>query len=217
VKIELLATGDGSHTLFLPEMDETYHSRKGAITESDYVYIQQGLATLQTSTPRILEFGFGTGLNAWLSYKYGVAHSLQIQFTTVELHPLPAEVWQQLNHFGDEDDRTIWYDLMQAPWDQETELNQFCIYKQQQAFLELEENQCKFDLLYYDAFAPSKQPEVWDMAHLKKAYSCLKSGGVLVTYCAQGQFKRNLKSIGFSVEKLPGPPGKAEMTRAIKP
>ncbi len=212
--MELLETGDGSHTYYIPELDETYHSRKGARTESEYVYLKQGLDVLSGDTIQVVEFGFGTGLNAWLTLAYARANQKSILYTSAERYPLSEEQWKALNH-GASDDRPEWQRLMEADWESPQELDpSFVLEKRQCDFLELENRDA--DVIFYDAFAPKKQPEVWTPDYLEHAYAMLKSEGILVTYCASGQFKRDLKAIGFEVETLPGPPGKTEMTRAAR-
>ncbi|TNE80531.1 MAG: methyltransferase [Bacteroidetes bacterium] len=211
---EIIDTGDGSHSLFLPELNETYHSRKGALTESIYVYITQGLAKQQKPNLAVLEFGFGTGLNALLTWQYAIEHQVKVRYYTTELFPLELDLALALN-YGQEDQKR--YDaLHEASWNEWVDLDSnFSIYKHHGRFLDHSAEEV--DVIYYDAFAPSKQAEVWELDYLQKAWEALKPGGMLVTYCAQGQFKRNLKSLGFEVETLAGPPGKQEMVRATKP
>lgn len=216
MKIELIETGDGSSSLFLPDLDETYHSRKGALTESQYVYIKMGLSLFSQKEVHILEFGFGTGLNALLSLEYAKMHDKNIYYTSTELHPLEESITSKLVY--PDTNRNYWDLLHRASWNKMEEIEHFFqLYKHQGEFLDVDVPDASIDLIYYDAFAPSKQPEVWAIEYLEKAYQVMKPGAYLVTYCAQGQFKRNLKSIGFIVESLTGPPGKTEMIRAQKP
>ncbi|MBI1221245.1 MAG: tRNA (5-methylaminomethyl-2-thiouridine)(34)-methyltransferase MnmD [Bacteroidetes bacterium] len=217
MKIESLTSADGSSTLYIPEMDETYHSRKGAVTESEYVYIKMGLANLHLKQVRLLEFGLGTGLNALLSLRYANQNRIQLDYTSVEKYPLEQGILQTINYAEHLSMKDEWQELHQIIWQESSEWDTFHrLLKWQGDFLEAPLEEGAYDLIYYDAFAPSKQADVWGMEYLNKAYRALKTGGILATYCAQGQFKRNLKSLGFEVENLPGPPGKMEMVRARK-
>jgi tRNA U34 5-methylaminomethyl-2-thiouridine-forming methyltransferase MnmC len=226
MKIEILKTADGSPTLYLPELDETYHSRHGSVQEARHVFIQQGfnfvVKALEKDTAvhremRILEVGFGTGLNALLtlleSDKYP---GLRVQYTSFETHPIAELIWLQLNYLKDAASIQGYKKLMQAVWNENVTLSSnFDILKIDKAIQDLdEENQ--YDLIYFDAFGPRAQAEMWDVSVFQVLQRALKPNGVLVTYCAMGQFKRDLKSLGFVVESLAGPPGKREMTRAVK-
>ncbi len=217
-----MESGDGSHTIFHSGLNETYHSMHGAVQESEHVFIKAGLEQFlpHKSTIKIAEVGFGTGLNAWLSYKRVVGSSTKIIYHSLEPYPLEKEIYSQLNYSKNANDVSLtnfFLQLHQAPWDEEIELNDNFILKKIKLRLEdyivSEQN---FDLLYYDAFAPSKQADIWLPENILKAYSLLGEKGILVTYCARGQFKRDLKEVGFTVETLLGPPGKKEMTRGLK-
>lgn len=217
MKIETLLSGDGSSTLYLPEMDETYHSRHGAITESQYVYIEQGLARQDGPSVKILEFGFGTGLNALLSIAYAQKKGLTLDYTSVEKYPLEDAIIHQINYATELNMEEVWTRLHQLPWGEKTDWEVLHrLHKFKGDFRDVPLQKTSFDLVYYDAFGPGKQPEVWQPEYLQVAYDALKEGGMLVTYCAQGQFKRNLKALGFQVESLKGPPGKLEMVLAKK-
>lgn len=217
MKVEAILCADGSSTLFVPEMDETYHSRHGAITESQYVYVGAGLAVVQKPVVRILEFGFGTGLNALLSLRHSRKEGLKIEYTSFEMYPLSAEILAQLNYDETLGMKEEWNALHLAAWGKAVEIDPgFFLTKFEGDFRHAPCTPGSVDVVYYDAFAPSKQPEVWTEDYLQTAFRALCNGGILVSYCAQGQFKRNLKTIGFEVETLPGPPGKAEMVRAFK-
>lgn len=213
--IETRECKDGSMTLYLPDMDETYHSMHGAITESQYVYIQEGLALIDANEVSILEFGFGTGLNALLSLKHAISNKQTLAYYTVEKFPLDAVQLDTLNYAKELGALDEWTHLHALKWNtwQDWETQHRC-YKWQGDFKELDLPLNSIDLIYYDAFAPSKQNEVWSIDYLSKAAEVLKPEGILVTYCAQGQFRRNLESLGFEVSRLPGPPGKKEMIRA---
>jgi len=222
MEYKLIVTGDGSHSIYLPELNETYHSVHGAVQESDYVFVQQGLShflasNLENNHISILEIGFGTGLNALLSYQYSLKHDLQIHFETLEPFPIPVDLSKALNYVPVEDTklRHIFDSLHSLDFSQELHIGNFSFIKHLSKLEDFKINP-KFDVIFYDAFAPSKQKEVWQISNLQKCYECLNESGFIVSYCASGQYKRDLKEAGFIVENLPGPPGKKEMTRAHK-
>ena len=216
---EIRVTGDGSKTIFLPELNETYHSSNGAVQESLHIFIQNGLDLVKKKGAiRILEVGLGTGLNALLSASWAEMNNQPIHYIGIEAKPLPPELCFQLDyppHIGQNAEK-IYDALIHCDWEIENQLSpHFSIQKREvkiQDFVTEEPT----DLIYFDAFAPRVQAEMWDITILKKMFQSLNVGGALVTYCAQGQFKRDLKAVGFSLESLPGPIGKREMTRATK-
>jgi tRNA U34 5-methylaminomethyl-2-thiouridine-forming methyltransferase MnmC len=217
--IKIIATNDGSSSLYNEALDETYHSRHGAVQESMYVFIEHGLNHLCKSkkidSVAILEVGFGTGLNALLTLQYAIEHLIDIRYTSLETHPVTKEVWTQLNY---SDAHHVFNRMHEAPWGEGIEIvNKFRLKKIKNA-LQLESlSKASYDLIYFDAFAPNKQPEMWELSVLSKITDAMNTGAVFVTYCAKGQLKRDLKSLGLVVESLPGPPGKREMVRATKP
>lgn len=226
MKIEILKTADGSPTLYLPELDETYHSRHGSVQEARHVFIQHGLNFVieeqkkeksDDITIQLLEVGFGTGLNALLTLQEAIQNpALHITYTSYETHPIAESIWSQLNYINEPNATESYAQMMQAPWNENVGLrSNFNILKINKAIQELDEEN-HYDLIYFDAFGPRAQAEMWDVSVFELLHRALKPNGVLVTYCAMGQFKRDLKSLGFVVERLPGPPGKREMTRAIK-
>jgi tRNA U34 5-methylaminomethyl-2-thiouridine-forming methyltransferase MnmC len=221
-EIKIIESGDGSHTLFHSGLNETYHSMHGAVQESEHVFIKAGLEQFlpHKNTIKIIEVGFGTGLNAWLSYKRVAGTSTKIIYHSLEPYPLEENIYSQLNYSKKSSDTALqefFPQLHQAPWDKEVQLNNnFTLKKIKLRLEDYLVSEQDFDLVYYDAFAPSKQAEVWLLENIRKVYSLLSEKGILVTYCARGQFKRDLKEIGFSVETLLGPPGKKEMTRGVK-
>jgi tRNA U34 5-methylaminomethyl-2-thiouridine-forming methyltransferase MnmC len=216
----IIQTEDGSNSIQSAKFEATYHSIHGAIQETQTVFIDAALnykAEIQKELS-ILEIGLGTGLNAFMTYLEAKKSDLQIQYTGIEAYPIALEVAQQLNYV----------ELLQVPEEQAQFLKlhespnewinlspRFQFYKQIGRFEDLKEQE-QFDIIYYDAFAPSVQPELWEIDLLEKMYQALKPNGVLTTYCAKGVFKRNLKQVGFKVEGIPGPIGKREMTRALK-
>lgn len=220
--IRIIATEDGSQSLYNEALNETYHSTHGALTESRYVFIKQGLDLLvergETNID-IFEVGFGTGLNALLVQEYAKGNpQLTISFTTLEPFPLSASLIEELTYdqliegVSKEDFEA----LHNCVWGEQVSLlTNFSLTKHRVTLKDFESS-LDFDLVFFDAFAPSKQPEMWEMALLSKISALLNSGGVFVTYCARGQLKRDLVELGLQVETLPGPPGKKEMVRAIK-
>lgn len=216
--IEIRQTADGSKTLYLPELDETYHSSHGAMQEAMHVFIQHGLAFIgqEKKSISVFEMGFGTGLNALLTAQWAEQHSCSIRYIGIELHPIPKDIWQQMDYVQEVLERERYSNIMAAEWGEYQVIEpNFQLKKVEEDILGLQLVE-QVDLIYFDAFGPRAQSEMWDLPVLTKMYERLNPGGVFVTYCAQGQMKRNLKSLGFSLESLPGPPGKREMTRAIK-
>jgi tRNA U34 5-methylaminomethyl-2-thiouridine-forming methyltransferase MnmC len=219
--ITIITTADGSHSLFNKELNETYHSVHGAIQESQYVFIQQGLEFLVNNTAkkqvRLLEIGFGTGLNAFLSARSAAHLGITIQYESWEKFPIGSDLYEHLNYAGDTDSKLLFQQLHRLPWNLQVAVSEtFSIEKRNADLLIDHVPEDAFDLVYYDAFAPSKQPEMWTQEILKKSVDALSIGGNWVTYCAKGQVKRDLKSLGLVVTSLTGPPGKREMLRATK-
>lgn len=223
--MEIILTADGSHTIYLKDLNETYHSRHGAIRESMHVFITHGLEYFinQSQTPAItiFELGLGTGLNALLTQIYASANKKLIKYRVIETNPLSDIFYSKLNygeHIPYDNAQKSLIGIHQAAWETPVELHPwFEILKMNQSMQDLTPMPDSTQVIFYDAFAPAKQPEMWKPSLLTKAFNMLQPNGILVTYCAQGQLKRNLKEIGFRIETLPGPPGKKEMVRAIKP
>jgi tRNA U34 5-methylaminomethyl-2-thiouridine-forming methyltransferase MnmC len=222
--VEIITTSDGSHSLRNTELNETYHSVHGAIQESVHVFIRNGLMFFESQDcpveVRILEVGFGTGLNAFLTMKHAWGSELQIHYTSLEACPVDERMIQQLNYpeFLDlAGAASLFQKIHAASWTQEDAiLSNFVLKKQLGRLQDVDLGSKQFDLIYFDAFAPAKQPELWEIGMLGKVEQSMKRGAVLVTYCAKGQFKRDLRSLGLQVETLPGAPGKKEMVRALK-
>jgi tRNA U34 5-methylaminomethyl-2-thiouridine-forming methyltransferase MnmC len=218
---KIITTHDGSHSLLNPELNETYHSVHGARQESLHVFIKHGLEHVvqqqNKAHVKILEIGFGTGLNALLTAEYAAANNLTIEYTTLEAFPVNESIWQQLNYAQHESEQKTFYNLHHAAWNEWTEPVKGFMLKKVNATLQLVSlDRTYFDLIYFDAFAPNKQPEMWELPMLKKTVEALNDQGVFVTYCAKGQLKRDLISLHMNVESLQGPPGKREMIRAEK-
>ena len=218
MKREIRLTADGSPTLYVPELNETYHSMHGSVQEANHVFIQNGLAFLKgvSSKINILEVGFGTGLNALLSALFAFDHQLPIAYTGIEAFPVEEQIWTALSYINSDEGQIYYNKLMGSKWESPQELHTFFSLTKTTIKIQEWQSDEKFDLIYFDAFGPNAQAEMWQKSIFEKLYAVLNYGGVLVTYCAQGQFKRDLKAVGFSLEALPGPPGKREMTRATK-
>lgn len=226
MKREIQITKDGSHTISIPQKHLTYHSVYGAVQESKHVFINAGLkyALSQFSIEKnnavyVFEMGFGTGLNALLTLQMSAKENRSIKYTSVELFPLQSDEIQPLNYVEQLRDETLaqpFFLLHSCAWNEDVMITPlFTLHKQNTSLLNTIFNN-QFHLIYYDAFAPDAQPELWKAEVFEKLYHTLFSGGILVTYCCKGSVKRALQSVGFRVEKLPGPPGKREMIRAIK-
>ncbi|MEN1785394.1 MAG: tRNA (5-methylaminomethyl-2-thiouridine)(34)-methyltransferase MnmD [Bacteroidota bacterium] len=220
MKRQIFRTGDGTLTLRLEDWDEQYHSKHGALQEAFHVFIKHGLHHLTTTTPYILEMGFGTGLNALVSYAEAKSHQLNINYTGVEAFPVKKEEWEALEYgtiLPRNDLETVIGAIHDAPWEQKTPIADcFTLTKHQMDFFDFESS-INFDLVYFDAFGPRVQPELWTVEIFAKMYKVLRAGGILVTYSAKGSVRRAMLEVGFKVERLPGPPGKREMLRATKP
>jgi tRNA U34 5-methylaminomethyl-2-thiouridine-forming methyltransferase MnmC len=222
MEIKIVISEDGSNTLYLPHLNETYHSLHGAVQESEHVFLKNGVCHLSSSKKKltILEVGFGTGLNALLTYRLAMNEGIQIDYHTIEAFPLKDEIVKQLNYptfFAAEKLDEFFYYLHSCVWNRSHQLSMnFLFHKYLTKLEEFNPADLKADVVFYDAFAPGKQPEMWEPDKFEKIYSFMNPGGVLVSYCASGQFKRNLKAAGFTIEALPGPPGKKEMTRGTR-
>lgn len=212
-------TEDGSATLYVPELNEHYHSVKGARTESQHIFIDMGLKASAAPCPHILEAGFGTGLNALLTLQETERTGRPVRYTGIELYPL---AWTEVEalHYSDDPRLRL---LHEAPWEEEVCLTPtFRLQKLRRDLTSWQADDerppLRCDVVYFDAFAPEKQPALWTPAVFRNLYRCLTSGGILTTYCAKGAVRRLMQDIGFRMERLPGPPGgKREILRATKP
>jgi len=219
-KPKLIQTSDGSHSLYIRALNETYHSTHGAATESKYVFLEQGvlhfLSERNVNELRILEVGFGTGLNALMMLDFARANPhLCIKYDTLEPYPLEESVYGIFN-FANYFDHVDAKDLIEIHAQMSMSSGGFEMDKHHVKLQEISLIDAHYDIIFFDAFAPNKQPEMWEIPVFQQLYQTLGIGGVLVTYCAQGQFKRNLKAAHFEVETLEGPPGKKEMVRSVK-
>lgn len=207
-------TEDGSATLFVPELNEHYHSVKGARTESQHIFINMGLKASTAPQPRILEIGFGTGLNALLTLEVAGQEKRRVHYTGIEFYPLSWEEVDALKY----SDNPLFQRLHTAPWEEDMEVSSFFTLRKRKGDANIiAESERALDLVYFDAFAPEKQPEMWSEQLFRTLYVNMNTGGILTTYCAKGVVRRLLQTVGFRVERLPGPPGgKREILRATK-
>lgn len=220
---KLVTTSDGSHTLYVPELGEHYHSVHGAVQESTHVFIKHGLQALPVGEGPIyiFEMGLGTGLNLLLTALQPLARP--IYYVSIEAYPVSAEEAASLNYGNLFEEHPEAKGLLQAihvlAWGAPAELKpRLTIHKIHGKLSELDwATLPQFNLVYFDAFAPDVQPNLWSEEVFAALYNQMQPEGILVTYCAKGSVKRAMKAAGFTIERLPGPPGKREMTRATKP
>ncbi|WP_299162186.1 tRNA (5-methylaminomethyl-2-thiouridine)(34)-methyltransferase MnmD [uncultured Tenacibaculum sp.] len=216
MKREIIITSDGSTTIHLPEWNEQYHSKHGAIQEAYHVFIKSGLALFHKDEISVLEIGFGTGLNCFITF---LESNKTINYVGVEAYPVVKEEVSKLNYVTElnvEDRQEVFKEIHEISWEEKHEIAQdFYLTKRQQFFKDIEDIDT-FDLIYFDAFGAEHQPDLWTEDIFKIMFKAIKKGGVLVTYSAKGSVRRAMQAVGFIVERLPGPPGKREMLRAKK-
>lgn len=219
--MQLITTSDGSHTLFVPQLNEHYHSTFGALTESRHVYIQAGFESLTGKQEvTVFEVGFGTGLNALLTCLSSVEKGIHTTYYTIESDPLEEEYTGKLNYGdllpGKLKTNELLTSIHRAPWDKTINIHpDFSLHKIHASLIGYRPD-FSYDLLYYDAFAPDKQPGMWSIELFSMLFEKMNPGGILVTYCVKGEVKSMLRRAGFEIEKLPGPPGKREILRGRK-
>lgn len=215
---KLIVTQDGSHSIYVPEMDEHYHSRFGAITESRHIFINAGLASLPQGEITVLEVGFGTGLNALLTAIHAGREKIRVSYITLEKYPLDISVISQLNYgaMTGEEGEELLRSIHSVPWNTPARITDWFTLQKRLTDLTAEDPGGTFDLVYFDAFGPDKQPEMWSEKVMRRIAAVTHPGSVFVTYSAKGDLKRMLRSLGFEVTLLPGPPGKRVFTRAVK-
>ena len=217
MKREIIKTLDGSTSIHIVDWNESYHSKNGAIQETYHVFIRNGLALFERAPVSILEIGFGTGLNAFITFIEASAKNQNITYTGVEAYPVPAQEVGEMNFVGQLDaaqHQHVFARMHECEWEHPISLSDiFTLTKRQQFFEEIEDVE-SYDLIYFDAFGYQVQPELWSTDIFRRMYRALKPGGWLVTYAARGVVKRSMMEVGFTVEKLPGPIGKREMFRA---
>lgn len=219
---KVVKTADGSDTILVDELGVSYHSKHGAIQESIHVFIEAGLAFYKTQMPdkqsiRVFEMGLGTGLNALLTCQYAHKNSVNISYTAVEQYPATKEEVSVLNYSSLlQDDTNILPNIHASEWEKTTGISDTFSFKKVHTSLQEYVPDAQYDIVYYDAFAPNAQPELWTTDIFSKLYSMMSDNAMLVTYCSKGDVRRAMLSVGFDVQKIPGPPGKREMLRATK-
>jgi tRNA U34 5-methylaminomethyl-2-thiouridine-forming methyltransferase MnmC len=221
--MSLFITEDGSHSIYSEQFGVAYHSTHGAIQETQHIFIESALRYFVQQKAvdkiKILDIGFGTGLNVFMTFLEGINKGLDIDITTVEAYPLSISTVEQLNYaelLNVSQYDAVLKQLHTLNWSEKHAIsNSFSIQKHLLDFKEIDFTDT-FDIIYYDAFSPESQPELWESEMLQRMYDALKNGSILTTYCAKGSFKRALKSVGFQIENIAGPRGKREITRAFK-
>lgn len=217
MKNKLVITNDGSHSILNHKIEERYHSKHGAIVEAEHVFIRNGFSATNKKNINILEVGFGTGLNALLTYQKATKKLINVNYHTLEAYPIEKKIYIQLNFTGliglEKEDLLTLHD---CKWNKEHKINTFFSFTKHLITLENYNTDIKFDIIYFDAFSPEKQPELWNKEIFMKIHSFLEKDGFLVTYCAKGAVKRTMEEVGLKIIVLDGPPGKRQMTRANK-
>ncbi len=220
MKRQVIDTQDGSKTLFIPEMDEQYHSVNGARTESEYVYIGKGYLCNHSKSPKIFEVGFGTGLNALLTALAAEKHKRYTTYVSIEKYTLDKQFIEQLNYGALLSKRAeqLFKDIHKASWDKKVRISDYFSIHKIKGDLTIYEFEIpqNFDIIYFDAFGPDKQPEMWEPEIFGKIYAASAENSVFVTYSAKGEIRRRLSDCGYFMERLPGPPGKRQMLRGTK-
>ncbi len=216
MKQQIQTTADGSPTIYNATIDECYHSVHGACNESLHIFIRSGFEAIAKPEISIFEVGFGTGLNAWLTLCAAQKRGCRVHYTAVERYPLSEECYSALNYGKLDIEQQQFLQLHKADWGRAVEITpNFTLEKIEADFTALSLT-AKYDLVYFDAFSPEKQPEMWSEAVFRQLYEQMNAGGVLVTYCAKGVVRRTMQAVGFTVERIAGPVGKREILRARK-
>lgn len=219
MKRKIITTSDGSKTIQIEDWDEQYHSKHGAIQEAYHVFIKHGLSLFNDREISLMEIGFGTGLNTFITYLESKKNRLSVNYVGIEKYPVKETEWSQLGYIEAleaEDSVLIFNKIHTTPWEEKNIISSdFSLTKRQQDFMQIDDKNT-FDLIYFDAFGARVQPELWTETIFKIMYNALKTDGILVTYSAKGSVRRAMQAVGFTVERLPGPPGKREMLLARK-
>ncbi len=220
MKKEIIVTADGSHTISIPELNVTYHSKYGSMQESIHVFINAGLAFYENlhhkKSISIFEMGFGTGLNALLSWQFALQNNITINYISVELNPITTNEIQLLNYGKLLNMQEEFEQIHSATWNKKQKIHSlFTLYKIHNSLTNFITTDL-VDIIFYDAFAPTLQPELWTKEVFQKLFNILSPNGILVTYCSKSYVRKNMQAVGFSIQKIQGPPGKREMIRAIK-
>jgi tRNA U34 5-methylaminomethyl-2-thiouridine-forming methyltransferase MnmC len=215
---KIVLTSDGSHTIFVPELNEHYHSVHGAVQESEFIFIRNGLETCDADPLNIFEVGFGTGLNALLTAIKGIEGKREVMYTSIEKYPLVPEITGSLNydHFTRKEGRDIFRLIHSVPWNKNVRICRNFTLNKIEGDLTSFMIPGRYDLIYFDAFGPDKQPAMWSAEVFASIGAATLQNGIFVTYSAKGEVKRKLQAAGFEVKLLPGPPGKRQIIRAVK-
>ena len=214
----LKITEDGSHTLFSPVVEECYHSQNGAIQESKHIFIKAGWEHCTKEELRVFEVGFGTGLNAFLTLLKAEEQRKKVHYTTLEYYPVEEDIVKKLNYFEllDKTREADFLKLHDASWNKPEQITPFFTLEKIRVDFTKYELNGSYDLFYFDAFSPEKQPEMWAQERFEALFAHANPDAVLVTYCAKGIVRRAMQAAGFKTERLPGPPGKREILKAVK-
>lgn len=217
MKLTIQNTTDGSQTLYSEQFNETYHSVNGAVTESMHVFIDAGFKAVVKNRLQVFEVGFGTGLNALLTLQEARKLNKDVRYHAIELFPVSNEVFEKLDYavFTGED-KDLFYAMHNSTWNTEIQLSPIFLLTKVNDNLLNYKHSAMYDLVYFDAFSPAIQPELWGEEVFRRIYEHMNPDGILTTYCAKGIVRRTLQLLGFTTERLPGPPGKREMLRATK-
>lgn len=219
MKREIQLTDDGSTTIHLPDWNENYHSTHGAIQEANHVFLKNGLDAISLTKIAVLEIGFGTGLNCFITFLAAQKKNCFVDYVGVEAYPVSKEEKAKLNYVTElkaESKEAVFDQMHSCSWGKKHEVSSnFLLTKRQQFFKDIDDVNC-FDLVYFDAFGAEHQPQLWTVAIFEKMHIALKINGILVTYSAKGSVRRAMQEVGFSVQRLQGPPGKREMLRGTK-
>ena len=218
MKREIITTSDGSTTIHLPDWNENYHSKHGAIQEAYHVFLKNGFLLFEAKPISILEIGFGTGLNSFITYIEAQKRNQSIHYTGIEAYPVSYDEALQMNFVEqiDQNQKAVFDKMHQSVWNEMVTISEdFILHKREQFFQDINDKN-SFDLIYFDAFGFRVQPELWSEFIFQKMYDALKPSGILVTYACRTSIKNAMLQAGFTVEKLNGPPGKREMLRARK-
>jgi len=215
---QIIETSDGSHTIFVPELNEHYHSIHGAVQESSFIFINNGFDFCKADPLNIFEVGFGTGLNALLTAIKSIDGKREVNYTSIEKYPVSQKIISSLNYplFAGNDGKDIYESIHSSPWDIKVNICKNFNLTKIKGDLTATPLTGRYDLIYFDAFGPDKQPEMWTKDMFVGIASITVKNGVFVTYSAKGEVQRNLKACGFVVNLLPGPPGKRQIIRGIK-
>jgi tRNA U34 5-methylaminomethyl-2-thiouridine-forming methyltransferase MnmC len=216
---KIIVTGDGSPTLYVPELNEHYHSIHGAIQESEFVYIERALNFCEHKNPNVFEVGFGTGLNAYLTCIEAETRKQQICFHSIELYPVEEAIWQEIGRYfaNNLNNHKLFLKIHECKWNEEVQISEYFRLMKINDDMTTYLNSFKYDIIYFDAFGPEVQSALWSANIFVRLAGMMNPAAVLSTYSAKGLVGRNMKLAGLNIKRVPGPPGKREMIIAVKP